>query len=224
MKITEVKLSELRNHPKQFLFADVSGGDWKEFVQSIRDDGIQQPLILSDRTDERVIVDGHQRYRAAGEVGLRSLPVIVRPFADEREEVGVMIASNIKRRSLTRKQKAAVIEEYIKLYAERSDNWIAEDLGLHNETVTAKREELEEKGQLTETVSLQGKDGKIYPRKRPKPKVEPEPETVGLLLPRFCDPFTKLTLLTVKAFSGLSLLRHLSQPPQREQLREAPSL
>ncbi len=61
---------------------------------------------------------------------------------------------------MTRKQKAVVIEEYIKLYSERSDNWIAEDLGVNDETVTAKRQGLEEAGQLTETVSLKGKDGR----------------------------------------------------------------
>lgn len=173
MQFQEIKVAGLASHPKQFLFADVSGAEYKEFVESVRTEGLKQPLIVSERTGVKVIVDGHQRLRAALEVGLRTLPAMIQPFADEREEVGVMIAANLKRRQLTRKQKAEVVAEYIKLFSERSDNWIAEDLGVHNETVTSKREELEESGQVTETVTLKGKDGKEYPRrqgKTPKPK------------------------------------------------------
>ncbi len=76
---------------------------------------------------------------------------------------------------MTRKQKAVVIEEYIKLYSERSDNWIAEDLGVDNETVEKTRTELENKGALAVSANAKTKDGRTYPRKRPKPKAEPEP-------------------------------------------------
>lgn len=71
------------------------------------------------------------------------------------------------------------------MYPERSDRWLAEDLGVDNETVTSKREELEEKGELAETASSLGKDGKGRPRRQPKPSkteagFKPSPEVKPL--------------------------------------------
>lgn len=53
-----------------------------------------------------------------------------------------------------------MVEEYIKLYAERSDNWLAEDLGTTDMTVKAQRDELEQAGQVPKLGTSRGKDGK----------------------------------------------------------------
>ena len=179
MELKDVPIMGLRAHPKQHLFSVLEGSDYRDLVDSVREDGIRQPLIMSERTGETVIIDGHQRLRAAREVGLQTLVAVIQPFADEREEVGAMIASNLKRRQLTRKQKAEVVAEYIKLYAERSDNWIAEDLGVSENTVRGQRDELEATSQVEKLGKLQGKDGKERPRKQPRKQREVAEQVVS---------------------------------------------
>jgi ribosomal protein S27AE len=58
---------------------------------------------------------------------------------------------------MTRKQKAVVIEEYIKLYSERSDNWLAEDLGVSENTVRDRRQDMESTSQVEKLDTLKDK-------------------------------------------------------------------
>lgn len=106
---------------------------------------------------------------------------VVARLEGKREEVGVMIAANLKRWQLSRKEKATVVEEYIKLYPDRSNNWIAEDLGVSENTVRDRRQDMESTSQLEKLDTLKGKDGKERPRKQAKPK-PPEPEPVQVAI------------------------------------------
>ena len=58
-----------------------------EFLEDIRENGIQHPITVSTRTEKYVIVDGHQRVRAAQEVELRKIDAIVKPFQDAVSEI-----------------------------------------------------------------------------------------------------------------------------------------
>lgn len=54
-----------------------------------------QPIILSDRTGEMVIIAGNQRYRAAKEVGLKEVPTVLLTGLTEQKEKEIIIRTNI---------------------------------------------------------------------------------------------------------------------------------
>ena len=54
-----------------------------------------QPIILSDRTGEMVIIAGNQRYRAAKEVGLKEVPTVLLTGLTEQKEKEIIIRTNV---------------------------------------------------------------------------------------------------------------------------------
>ena len=73
-------------------------GDLKDLTRSVRERGIETPLLVlaADRAGVHHIVAGHRR-RAAEAAGLTSVPCIVRDFADEADTVLCMVAENTQR-------------------------------------------------------------------------------------------------------------------------------
>ena len=74
-------------------------GDLKDLTRSIRDRGIETPLVVlpADGAGIHHIVAGHRRRAAAEVAGLSSVPCLVREFSDEAEVVLCMIAENAQR-------------------------------------------------------------------------------------------------------------------------------
>jgi ParB family transcriptional regulator, chromosome partitioning protein len=74
-----------------------------ELVGSIQRHGILQPLLVrpleEDRAGEYEIVAGERRYRAAREVGLAEVPVVMRKMGDE-EAVQYALLENLQREDL----------------------------------------------------------------------------------------------------------------------------
>ena len=72
----------------------------EELSESIRSQGIIQPLIVEKVNDgEFIIIAGERRYRGALEVGLEKIPVIIKKFSDfQRLEVALI--ENIQRENL----------------------------------------------------------------------------------------------------------------------------
>jgi len=97
----------------------------------------------------------------------------------EPEEVQCLIMNNTRRRQLSRDEVDAIIGYWLKHFPRRSNNWIAEDIGVSDMTVEAKRQEMESASQIRKVDSVEGKDGKTYPRtkrRRSQPKTEPDDE------------------------------------------------
>ncbi len=71
-----------------------------ELSESIRTQGIIQPLIVEKVSEnEFVIIAGERRYRGALEVGLEKIPVIVKKFSD-LQRLEVALIENIQRENL----------------------------------------------------------------------------------------------------------------------------
>ena len=101
----------LKTHPWQVNIPDMKGCDWNDFLEDIEENGVQHLVTVSSRTGEKVIVDGHQRVRAAKEAGLKQIDAIVKPFQDELAEIMFMISSN-KRRQLSDAEKSDLADAY----------------------------------------------------------------------------------------------------------------
>lgn len=87
-----------------------------ELAESVRQNGILQPIIVREREGDRFeIVAGERRFRAAKLIGLRELPCIIRKFSDEQAYV-LSVIENIQRNDLNFFEEAASYEKLIRDY------------------------------------------------------------------------------------------------------------
>jgi ParB family chromosome partitioning protein len=71
----------------------------KELVESIKEFGVIQPLVVSKNGDDFELIAGERRLRAAKAAGLNDVPVIIRD-AGEQEKLEVALIENIQRENL----------------------------------------------------------------------------------------------------------------------------
>ncbi len=89
-----------RIHPCPFQpRKDFSPETLRELADSIREQGIVQPLIVREREDHWELIAGERRWRAAQLLGLAEVPVIVRP-ADDRAALELALIENLQRENL----------------------------------------------------------------------------------------------------------------------------
>lgn len=74
-------------------------GAMQSLVDSVKKDGILQPLLVRPVGDKYELVAGERRYRAAQEVGLTEVPVTVRDMSDE-QAVQYALTENLQREDL----------------------------------------------------------------------------------------------------------------------------
>ncbi len=77
----------------------------KELVNSIRESGVIQPLIVRKAGEKYEIVAGERRWRAAKEVGLDFVPAVVRKY-DDATMMEVALIENMQRSDLNPMEEA----------------------------------------------------------------------------------------------------------------------
>ena len=81
-------------------------GSLYELAESIRSQGVMQPILVRPVGDQRYeIIAGERRFRAASLAGLSSVPVLVKPVPDEAAAVMALI-ENIQREDLNPLEEA----------------------------------------------------------------------------------------------------------------------
>lgn len=78
---------------------DFSAETLRELADSIREQGIVQPLIVRDRGDHLELIAGERRWRAAQLLNLPEVPVILRE-ADDRAVLELALIENLQRENL----------------------------------------------------------------------------------------------------------------------------
>ena len=78
-------------------------------VDSIRENGIVQPVIVRQEEDGYHLVAGERRWRAAQVAGLEKIPAIVRKIADDRV-LEIALIENIQRKELNPIEEAKAYE------------------------------------------------------------------------------------------------------------------
>jgi len=76
-----------------------------ELAQSIKADGIIQPLVVRRRGEQYELIAGERRWRAAQMLGLAEVPVIVRQ-ADDRAVLELALIENLQRENLNAIEEA----------------------------------------------------------------------------------------------------------------------
>ena len=87
--------------------ADFSG--LEGLVDSIRENGIVQPVIVRQEADGYRLIAGERRWRAAQVVGMERIPAIVKKVADDRL-LEIALIENIQRKELNPIEEARAYE------------------------------------------------------------------------------------------------------------------
>jgi ParB family chromosome partitioning protein len=99
----------------------------EELAQSIKDNGVIQPILVQKIGDLYRIIAGERRWRAAQRAGLLKVPVVVRdvPIDDERQVLQLALIENIQRENLNAIDEAAAYQR------------LADEFGLTHDQIAA---------------------------------------------------------------------------------------
>ena len=106
----------------------------QELSESIKQYGILQPLLVSDKKDYYEIVAGERRWRAAKMAGLKEIPVVIKEFSDQ-EIVEISLIENIQREDLNPVEEAMAYKRLIDEFHLKQDE-IAERVSKSRTAVT----------------------------------------------------------------------------------------
>ena len=83
-----------------------------ELAESIKSNGIIQPLILRKDKDEYIIVAGERRWRAAKYIGIKEIPSVIMDLT-EKQILEISLIENIQREDLNSIEEAIAYEKLI---------------------------------------------------------------------------------------------------------------
>lgn len=133
--IQEVLTERISPNPRQPR-ASLDQDDLTELADSIRENGIIQPLIVtqSSQEDNFLLIAGERRLRAARLAGLHSVPVIIRE-ASEQEQLELALVENIQRADLTPLEAAEAYRQLVEDFGLTHEE-VAKRVGKNRVTVT----------------------------------------------------------------------------------------
>lgn len=105
-----------------------------ELAQSIRENGIIQPIVVRRSGDKYQLIAGERRWRAARIANLEAVPVVVQDFADDRL-MEVTLIENIQREDLNPIEVAHAFERLNREFS-LSHEQIAQRTGKDRSTIT----------------------------------------------------------------------------------------
>lgn len=104
--VRQLSVDVILRNPRQPRKSEFDEKDLKELAESIREHGIIQPLIVSPaEKDQYTLIAGERRLRAAMQIGLRTVPAILRDASD-RELLELALIENIQRAELNPLEEA----------------------------------------------------------------------------------------------------------------------
>lgn len=105
-----------------------------ELSESIKQYGILQPLIVSNKGDYYEIIAGERRWRAAKLAGLKEVPVIIKEY-NNREVVEISLIENIQRENLNPIEEAQAYRRLLDEFHLKQDE-VAERVSKSRTAVT----------------------------------------------------------------------------------------
>lgn len=113
-EVQNIAVDVLKVHPRnQEFFDDISGQDYENFKKSISEEGIISEIIVSP---DMTIISGHQRYKAAKDLGMKMVPIRIREdLIDEDKKLKVLLAANFGRTKNDEAKQRKVAVEYVRL-------------------------------------------------------------------------------------------------------------
>ena len=104
-KVEEIDISlldQFPNHP----FKVLENEDLKKLTESVKDNGILEPIIVRKKDNDRYeIISGHRRKKACELNGFTKIPCLIRDMSDD-EAIIYMVDSNMHREQILPSEKA----------------------------------------------------------------------------------------------------------------------
>ena len=127
LKITEVEPN--RDQPRKRFDQEAL----EELAQSIKEYGLIQPIVVTQKDGYYSIIAGERRWRASKLAGLKEIPAIIRED-DEKVNSEIALIENMQREDLNPVEKAMGIKTLIDTYG-MSQEEVAKKLGKGRSTV-----------------------------------------------------------------------------------------
>lgn len=109
--ILQVPTSQIAANPHQPRHT-IDHADLEDLINSIREHGILQPLVLVKSGSGYQLIAGERRLRAAKIAGLRNVPAIVRD-ATTQQQLELAIVENVQRKDLNPIERAQAYQKLI---------------------------------------------------------------------------------------------------------------
>lgn len=123
-KVVQVSVLDLENYPAEMhRFKPASPSRMEELVDSIRRNGIINPLIVRPLTGEKYqILTGHNRRRAAIHLGYQTVPCLIRRDLSDDDAISIMISDNLDNRDLLPSERGWAYRDLMDILQKRNDN------------------------------------------------------------------------------------------------------
>lgn len=108
LNITEIE--PMLNQPRKIFDKE----KLQELTDSIRENGVIQPILVVKDNNGYTIVAGERRWRAAKAAGLKTIPAIIKDYTDNKKKQ-VALIENIQREDLNIVEVAQAIKELMDL-------------------------------------------------------------------------------------------------------------
>jgi ParB family chromosome partitioning protein len=132
-KIASLALSLIRPNPFQPR-EDFNQEGMEELVQSIREKGIIQPILVRAKGELFELIAGERRLRAANILQLKEIPAIVKEVSDQ-DSLEIALIENIQRKELNPIEEARAYQFLIEKFGLTQEE-VSEVLGISRVSVT----------------------------------------------------------------------------------------
>lgn len=109
-------------------------GDLSELVNSIKEKGVLEPVLVRKKEERFEIISGERRFRAAIDAGLQEIPCIEIDVSDN-EALEIALIENLQRKDLTTFEESYGLRLLSELYG-YSHKEIAEKIGKSRSSIT----------------------------------------------------------------------------------------
>lgn len=112
-KVVELNITEIEpmlNQPRKIFDKE----KMQELTDSIRENGVIQPILVVKDKNGYTIVAGERRWRAAKAAGLKTIPAIIKDYIDNKKKQ-VALIENIQREDLNIVEVAQAIKELMEI-------------------------------------------------------------------------------------------------------------
>ncbi|MBN1447176.1 MAG: ParB/RepB/Spo0J family partition protein [Bacteroidetes bacterium] len=114
--------------------SDFDPQELRELAQSIRENGLVQPVTVRRWNDGFQLISGERRVRACREAGITHIPAYVRQVESDEEMLELALVENIQRSTLNPVEIAHSYQQLVETYGHAPEN-IARRVGKDRSTV-----------------------------------------------------------------------------------------
>lgn len=223
------KIKPFHNHP----FRLYEGERLADMVESIKEHGVLNPVIVRTVDGEYEMLSGHNRQNAAKLAGLKEIPTIIKENIPDDEAYVYVIETNMMQRSFTDllpSEKAAVLEErYDKVLYQRKREEIVEELAKlqgHDKNVGQRVQLSSNRDALGEEYGLSGRSvarvmriNNLIPEFKEQVDKNELPLTAAVDL-SYLPAEKQKKVLDVSSIAGVKISREIAKAVRAEEIQE----